>query len=218
NRGFTPRAVSRLEQMVRDVAGEVVDELAEAAGDGDEVDFVEAVAAPFPLRVICRLLDVPAADHPFMLHCTNVILGPTDPEHGGSMAAADQAARELFDYAIALADDRRGSDAEDLTTVLANAEVDGERLTDAELGAFFVLLLTAGNETTRTAISHGLLALSEHPDQRRAWLDDLDGLAPTAVEEVLRWASPVMHFRRTATRDVVLRGREIAAGDKVVLW
>ncbi|HLT16151.1 MAG TPA: cytochrome P450 [Acidimicrobiales bacterium] len=215
NRGFTPRAVARLRETVREVAEGVLDAVAERDG---EVDFVEAVAAPFPLRVICHLLGVPEEDHPFMLECTNVILGSTDPEYGGSIAAADGAAADLCEYGIELARQRRGSDGGDLTTILGNAEVDGAPLADAELGAYFLLLLTAGNETTRTALTHGLLALCEHPEQMDAWRADVDGLAPTAIEEILRWASPVMHFRRTATRDVVLRGQEIAAGDKVVLW
>ena len=98
------------------------------------------------------------------------------------------------------------------------AEIDGERLTAAEFGSFFVLLTSAGNETTRNAISHGMLALTDHPEQKRIWMDDFDGVAPTAIEEIVRWATPVMHFRRTAVEDAVVGGQEVKAGDKVVLW
>ncbi|MGH9269687.1 MAG: cytochrome P450, partial [Ilumatobacteraceae bacterium] len=107
---------------------------------------------------------------------------------------------------------------DDITSVMMQAEVDGERLTAQEFGSFFILLVVAGNETTRNAISHGMKALTDHPDQRRRWWDDWDGVTRTAVEEIVRWASPVIHFRRTVTADTVLGGQEIAEGDKVVLW
>jgi cytochrome P450 len=107
---------------------------------------------------------------------------------------------------------------DDLTSALVNAEIEGERLSDQELGSFFVLLVVAGNETTRNAISHGMKALCDHPDQRALWMADFEGLAPTAVEEIVRWATPVIHFRRTATRDTEIGGQKISAGEKVVLW
>ena len=121
-------------------------------------------------------------------------------------------------YATELAETRRGSPGEDLTTALVQAELDGERLTSAEVASFFILLVVAGNETTRNAISHGVLALSRYPEQRELWWSDYQGLAPTAVEEMVRWASPVAYMRRTATRDVEMRGVRIAEGDKVTLW
>ena len=114
---------------------------------------------------------------------------------------------------------RRGGDGEDLTTTLVNAEVDGERLSPEELASFFVLLCVAGNETTRNAITWGLDFLTHNPDQRDRWLADIDGVTPTAVDEIVRMASPVIHFRRTVTTDGVRLGdRELRAGDKVVLW
>src|SRR5205823_11072519 len=107
---------------------------------------------------------------------------------------------------------------DDITTALMHAEVDGERLSTEEFGSFFILLVVAGNETTRNAISWGMKLLTEHPDQRRLWWDDFAGVTPTAIEEIVRWATPVIHFRRTAMADMVIRGVEIAAGDKVVLF
>jgi cytochrome P450 len=107
---------------------------------------------------------------------------------------------------------------DDIVTALMQAEIDGERLTAAEFGSFFVLLTAAGNETTRNAISHGMLALTDHPEQKQIWMDDFDGVAPTAIEEIVRWATPVMHFRRSATEDTEIAGQEIKAGDKVVMW
>jgi cytochrome P450 len=127
------------------------------------------------------------------------------------------ASAELYAYAEGLADERRTDPRDDIVTALITAEVDGEALTTSEFDLFFLLLAVAGNETTRNAISHGMLALLEHPDQRRRLLDD-PTLIDTAVEEILRWATPVMHFRRTATRDTVLHDQEIKAGDGVVMW
>jgi cytochrome P450 len=124
---------------------------------------------------------------------------------------------ELFQYGLGLAEQRLREPRDDIATALVHAEVDGERLTAAELGSFFVLLVVAGNETTRTAISHGILALSQHPEERAKWLTDPVGVGPTAVEEIVRWASPVIHFRRTATADTELGGQRIAEGDRVVM-
>ena len=128
------------------------------------------------------------------------------------------AALEMFAYAQALGEDRRANPRDDITSVLMHAEVDGERLTSQEFGSFFILLVVAGNETTRNAISHGMKALTDHPDQRDLLVRRLRGRHPTAVEEIVRWATPVIHFRRTATADTELGGQPIAAGEKVVLW
>ena len=124
----------------------------------------------------------------------------------------------LYQMAIDLGERRLATPTDDLTTALMHAEVDGERLTTQELGSFFILLVAAGNETTRNSISHGMKLLTDHPDQRALWLDDFNGRAPGAVEEIVRYATPVIHFRRTATRDTELSGVKIAEGDKVVLW
>jgi cytochrome P450 len=117
-----------------------------------------------------------------------------------------------------LATERRGNPKDDLTSKLLNAEIDGEALTDQEIASFFILLVAAGNETTRNAISHGMKALSDHPDERRKWAADFERVAPTAVEEIVRWASPVIHFRRTTTQDTELGGQRLRAGEKIVLW
>jgi cytochrome P450 len=214
NRGFTPRMINQLEDYVASLAAKIVDDV---AGKG-EIDFVEEVAARLPLDIICQMLGIPEQDERFIFERTNTLLGGGDPEYGGTIEAIFQAGWELWDYAQKLGEDRLANPAEDITTALMQAEVEGERLTAAEFGSFFVLLVAAGNETTRNAISHGLLELTRHPDQRKFLLDDLDGNIDTAVEEIVRWATPVIHFRRTATQDVEVRGQTIKAGEKVVLW
>jgi cytochrome P450 len=214
NRGFTPRMVNQLEEYVTGLASNIVDEV-ESKG---KVDFVEEVAARLPLDIICQMIGIPAEDEKFVFEHTNVILGGTDPEYGGTIEASFQAGWELWDYAQKLGEDRLKNPREDITTALMTTEVEGERLTAAEFGSFFVLLVVAGNETTRNAISHGLVELTRHPDQRAVLLDDLPGTIDTAVEEIVRWATPVIHFRRTATADVEIRGQTIKEGDKVVLW
>ena len=189
----------------------------EANPDGT-CDFVESIAAPLPLQIICEMMGIPAADTEQIFQWTNVILGAGDPEYGGSYEALMKAALGMFAYAQALGEDRRANPRDDITSVLMHAEVDGDRLTTQEFGSFFILLVVAGNETTRNAISHGMKALTDHPDQRELWYGDFDAHARTAVEEIVRWATPVIHFRRTATEDTELAGQPIAAGDKVVLW
>ena len=216
-KGFTPKEVGRVEEYVKTLATEVVDEMLEAHPDGT-CDFVQAVAAPLPLRIICQMMGIPAADTEQIFQWTNVILGAGDPEYGGSFDALMQAALGMFSYAQALGEDRRANPSEDLTSALMHAEIDGDQLTSQEFGSFFILLVVAGNETTRNAISHGMKALTDHPDQRELWWADFDVHAKTAVEEIVRWATPVIHFRRTATEDTELSGQPIAAGDKVVLW
>lgn len=211
--GFTPKQVGSLDGAVRQRAVDIVDRIAERGS----CDVVTDIAAPLPLGVICDMMGIPAEDEQRMFDLSNVILGFGDPEYVTGVADLVNAGMELFQYGLAVAEARRSEPRDDIATALVHAEVDGERLTPAEIGSFFVLLVAAGNETTRTAISHGLLALSDHPEQRQRWLTDLDGLAPAAVEEIVRWASPVIHFRRTATADVELGGQQIAEGDRVVM-
>ncbi len=193
NRGFTPRMVARIEQRVHEIAREILDEVAPKG----ECDFVTEVAAALPLRIICDMMGIPPSEYRWVFDNTNRVLGATDPEYGETILTALQAGMELYQYAQDLGSERLANPREDITTALMQAEVDGERLTAQELGSFFVLLVVAGNETTRNAISHGLKVLTDHPDQRQAWIDDFDGLATTAVEEIVRWATPVIHFRRT---------------------
>ena len=214
NKGFTPRMVGRIEEQVRTQAREIVDSIA----DRGECEFVGDVASQLPLQLICDMLGIPPSDHRRILELTNVILGVGDPEYVTTMDGLMSAAVELFQYAQALGEDRLARPRDDITTTLMQAEVDGDRLSAQEFGSFFILLVVAGNETTRNAISHGLKALTDHPEQRRIWLADFDGVAPTAIEEIVRWATPVIHFRRTATRDVEVGGTKIRAGEKVVMF
>ncbi len=216
-KGFTPKEVARVEQYVTTRAKGVVDRMLEA-NPGGECDFVEWIAAPLPLQIICEMMGIPGEDIEQIFQWTNVILGAGDPEYGGSYEALMNAALGMFAYAQALGEDRRAHPREDITSVLMAAEIDGDTLSPQEFGSFFILLVVAGNETTRNAISHGMRALTEHPDQRELWYGDFETHTRTAVEEIVRWATPVIHFRRTATEDTELSGQAIAAGDKVVLW
>ncbi|WP_208028858.1 cytochrome P450 [Rhabdothermincola sediminis] len=214
NRGFTPRHIARIEDHVREQARAIVDAICEKG----EVEFVSEVAAALPLQIICEMMGIPASDQQQIFEWTNTILGVGDPEYVSTFEDLMAAGFGLFQYGLELAEERLANPREDITSTLMHAEVDGERLSASELGSFFVLLVVAGNETTRTAISHGLLQLTRNPDQKQRWLADLDGVSPTAVEEIVRWASPVIHFRRTATEDTVLGDQEIAAGDRVVMF
>ena len=128
------------------------------------------------------------------------------------------AVAELAEYGVRLAEERRAQPGDDLTTSLVHAEVDGERLTSAEIASFFILLSAAGNETTRNAISHGMVALTRYPEEREKWWSDFDGVAATAVEEIVRWASPIIFMRRNLTQDFEMGGIEMKAGDKVSMW
>jgi len=218
SRGFTPQMLRRLEATVETAAARIIDEVVERG----QCDFVTDIAAALPLEIICDMMGIAKSDYRFVFDRTNIILGAGDPDYVSDPAAIVPAllaaGQDLSNLVQDLAKVRRENPTEDLTSALLHAEVDGERLTDAEIGSFFVLLVVAGNETTRNAISHGMKALCDYPDQRRIWAQDFERVAPTAVEEIVRWASPVIHFRRTATRDTVLSGQKIAEGQKVVMW
>jgi cytochrome P450 len=201
------------------IATEIVDQAIEKGS----VDFVTEVAAALPLRIICQMMGIPDSQYQFVFDHTNVILGAGDPEYvepgEDVVARLLTAGFELSQLVQELGEQRRKEPTDDLTSALVNTDVEGETLSDAELGSFFVLLVVAGNETTRNAIAHGMLALTENPDQRRWWLDDIDGRSATAVEEIVRWATPVIHFRRTVTTDGARLGdQEFSEGDKVVLF
>jgi cytochrome P450 len=214
NRGFTPRMVSKVEIAVRDAAKRIVDDVQGLGG----CDFVTEIAAALPLKIICDMMGIPEADYARVFDQSNHILGATDPEYGGTLESAFNAGWDLYNYGLNLANERLESPHDDITSSLMHADVEGERLTAQELGSFFVLLVVAGNETTRNAISHGMKLLTDHPEQREMWARDFEGVAPTAIEEIVRWATPVIHFRRTATRDTEVRGQKIEEGDKVALW
>jgi len=222
SRRFTPRYLESLRADVEGIAAEIVDEM---AGRG-ECDFVTEVAARLPLRVIVDLMGIPRSDEQFIFDRTNVILGFTDPEYVADIedppmvtAAILTAGQDLATMVREMAEDRLRNPQEDLVTALVTSDIDGEHLTPEELASFFILLVVAGNETTRNAIAHGLWMLTEHPDQKARWLDDPAGIGPTAVEEIVRLASPVIHFRRTVTEDGARLGdQEFSAGEKVVLY
>ena len=218
SQGFTPRALGRLEVDVGVRAKAIIDRVSEKG----ECDFVADIAAPLPLEIICDMMGVPESQTQFVFDQTNKILGLSDPDYvtpgTNPMAAAMEAGAGLGNLMKEIAEMRRKDPAADLTSAMVNTEVDGESLDQNEMASFFVLLVVAGNETTRNAISHGMKALCDHPDQRAAWNADFEGVAPTAIEEIVRWASPVIHFRRTVTQDTVLSGQPLSEGDKVILW
>jgi cytochrome P450 len=217
SRAFTPRVVARTEASVRDRARRLVTSLIENHPDGNG-EAVNELAGPLPLQVICDMMGIREEDHQRIFHWTNVILGFGDPDMATDFEEFTTVSMEIGGYATALAEDRRSNPHDDLTTSLVQAEVDGERLTSAEIASFFILLTVAGNETTRNAISHGLLALTRFPEQRQKWWADFDGLSHSAIEEIVRWASPVIYMRRTLTEDIELRNVKMAAGDKATLW
>ena len=217
SRGFTPKEITRVEEQVKDRAEKLVTDLLERFPDG-ECDFVEEVAAPLPLAIICDMMGIPEEDHKQIFHWTNVILGVGDPEFVGSYEDLMRVALEMFTYAQNLGQSRIDSPQDDVTSAMMNAVVDGERLTAQEFGSFFILLVVAGNETTRNAISHGMKLLTDHPDQRKIWFEDFETHTKTAVEEIVRYATPVIHFRRTVTEDTELSGQKLSAGDKVVMF
>ncbi len=212
NRSFTPRMVARIDDDVRVKARNIVARVA----DRGACDLVPEIAAPLPLEIICEMMGIPPESWPRILELTNVILG--DQETVPDMATLMGAVMEMAQLAREVGEDRLANPQDDLVSAMMHAEVDGEHLQPMEMASFFILLAAAGNETTRNAISHGVRLLSLHEDQRAAWQADVDGVAPTAVEEIVRWATPVIHFRRTATEDTEIGGQAIAKGDKVVMW
>jgi cytochrome P450 len=218
SKGFTPKEITRIEEYVKNKAKSIVDKVLAKYGPNEEFDFVDNIAAPFPLQIICEMMGIPESDERQILDWTNVILGAGDPDFGGTIENLINVALEMFAYAQALGEARLANPTDDLTSVMMHSIVDGDRMSSQEFGSFFILLVVAGNETTRNAISHGMLQLTEHPDQKAAWFGDFEGKTKGAVEEIVRWASPVIHFRRTATRDTEIRGVKIKAGEKVVMW
>jgi cytochrome P450 len=217
SKGFTPKHITAVEEQVKQKATELIDRMIADHPDRT-ADFVEAFAGPFPLEIICSMMGIPASDTKQIFEWTNIILGIGDPEFGGTYEALLEAGLGIYAYAQALGEDRRANPTDDITSALMAAEVDGEQLTAQEFGSFFILLVVAGNETTRNAISHGLKALTDRPEQRDLWFGDFDAHARTAVEEIVRWATPVIHFRRTVTTDTELGGQQLHEGDKIVMF
>ena len=217
---FTPKMLKRVEDDVQRSAAIIMDEALEKGGG----DFVTDIAAKLPLKVICNMMGIPESEYDTVFTRSNIILGSADPEYvtagdaTGVINALLTAGGDLHGLVAELGKARRANPADDLTSALVNANVDGEQLTDTELGSFFILLVEAGNETTRNAIAHGLSLLTDNPDQRAIWQADINGVASTAVEEIVRVASPVAWMRRTATKDTVLRGQQLHAGDKMLMF
>ncbi|MEU7746709.1 cytochrome P450 [Nonomuraea sp. NPDC049158] len=223
SRAFTPRILSKMEEDLATAATEIVDRAIEE-GPGD---FVAQIAARLPVRVICDMMGIPATFHDMVLRRTNVILGNADPEYTGidpefsrvnvarGLAKLLHAGFSLNRLAARLGDERRKNPTGDLVSLLVNGE---ERLTSQELGSFFILLVVAGSETTRNAIAYGLKLFTDHPEQRRLLLDDFDGRVTKACDEIVRYATPVIQFRRTLTRDHEMNGMRYKKGDKVLLF
>jgi cholest-4-en-3-one 26-monooxygenase len=216
NRRFTPRSVQQLASGIERIATEVLDDLV----GHDECDFVTAVSAKLPLAVIAEMFGIPRADWPLMFRLSNQMIGPTDPEYAGTgtmTETLERARLEFFQYFSALVEDRRKHLRDDLSSALANGAVNGEPLPIFELMSYFALLIVAGNETTRNATTGGLHAFIDHPDQWEQ-LRRNPTLVPTAVEEIVRWTSPVIQFTRRATEDTELNGQKIKEGDMLALF
>jgi len=218
SRAFTPKMIKKFEHDARRAAASIVDNLL-ASGPGD---FVSQVSARLPLKIICDMMGIGDEHFDMVLHNTNVILAGGDPEFlsGAMDEALGQiltAGGDLSSFVTTLAAERGERPGDDLISALAVANVDGEQLTPAELASFFILLVVAGNETTRTAISHSLVLLTEHPDQRELLLADFEGRIAGAVEEIVRYASPVIWMRRSVTRDTEINGYPLREGDKAAL-
>ncbi|MEV4803772.1 cytochrome P450 [Nonomuraea sp. NPDC049421] len=223
SRAFTPRVLAKMEADLARAAAEIVDQ-AVAEGPGD---FVAQVAARLPVRVICDMMGIPASHHDAVLRRTNVILGNADPEYTGidpgfsrvkvarGLAKLLRAGHALNRLAARLGDERRRRPTGDLVSLLVNGD---ERLSSQELGSFFILLVVAGSETTRNAIAYGLKLFTDHPEQRELLLADFDGRVAGACDEIVRYATPVIQFRRTLTRDHELNGTPYRKGDKVLLF
>ncbi len=213
SRAFTPKMIGRLEESLRTETKRVVGELR----GGTRCEFVADVAARIPMWSISELMGVPPEDRHRLYELSHALIDDQDPEIAPTPETAMVATAEIFAYAAEMAARERANPSDSLTSALLEAEVDGRRLDDLEFTLFFIFLIVAGNETTRTASSHGLLSLLDHPESLDRLVRD-PSLMPSAVEEILRWEPPIHHFRRTATADLELGGQPIAKGDKVLMW
>jgi cytochrome P450 len=222
SKAFTPRMLERLVDSVEVIFDGILDDAVAAAEAGDGTfDLVRHISSPLPLKVICRMMGIDEGDDDLVLEQSNLILSGGDPEfipdENEALRLVLEAGAALATLMEKLAAERLETPTEDLTSALVHTDVDGEKLSHQEIASFFILLCVAGNETTRTAISNGVHALHQFPEQRKRWMSDT-GLAKTAVEEIVRWASPVIWMRRTATQDVELSGQTFKAGDKFLLF
>jgi methyl-branched lipid omega-hydroxylase len=222
SKAFTPRMLEALIDSIESIFDGIIDDAqAVAAASDGTIDLVRHISAPLPLKVICRMMGIAESDDDLVLEQTNVILSGGDPEfvpdENEALRLVLEAGQALATLMERLAAERLETPTDDLTSALVRTEVDGETLSHQEIASFFILLCVAGNETTRTAISNGVYALHRFPDQRQRWMAD-GSLAKTAVEEIVRWSSPVIWMRRTATQDVELSGQSFKAGDKFLLF
>ncbi|MDZ4828484.1 MAG: cytochrome P450 [Actinomycetota bacterium] len=213
NRGFTPKQMRMLEPHLREMTNKILDEVIEKG----ECDFVVEVAAELPLQVIAEMIGVPQEDRHKLFEWSNRMIGSEDPEYMVAESEVQQAQVEMFMYSNQLAQERKANPRDDIVSQLLTAEVDGDQLSEMDFNMFFLLLAVAGNETTRNSISHGIQAFCDNPEQYQKLVAD-PSLATPATEEIVRWASPVMYFRRNVTRDTELRGQQIKEGDKVSIW
>jgi cholest-4-en-3-one 26-monooxygenase len=214
SKGFTPRMIRMLVEEIERRAAVVIDNVCEKG----EVEFVEEIAAQVPVQMICEMIGLEPEVWPRMFEISNKLIGSRDdPDYQELEGGPNAAAMEIYMLCDEVAADRRVNPRDDIMTALVQAEVDGERLDDAELNLFFITLIVAGNETTRNLINLAMLALIDHPDQAQRLRDD-PSLWDTAVDEMLRWGSSIHNFRRTLTRDTELRGVPMKQGDKVVLY
>jgi cholest-4-en-3-one 26-monooxygenase len=212
-KAFTPRVIRQMEERLRILTDDILDRALELG----ECDFVTEVAAELPLQAIAELMGVPMEDREKIFDWSNRLIGGVDPEYNASPEDTQEAASELYLYASELGSSRRQSPMGDIVSTLVTAEVDGHKLSEMEFEMFFLLLAVAGNETTRNSISHGMLAFFEHPDQWELLKSDSSHIN-TAVEEITRWATPVMHFQRTALTDVEVGGQVIPKDDRVAIY
>jgi cytochrome P450 len=222
---FSPRMIKSIEDRIEFVADEVIDRVAAQGG----CDFVVDVAARLPLEIICGMMGIGPADYGTVLSASNVITvsgnaiaGAGDPEYlpadADPLVALMEASQQLTTLMSDLAEARRSDPTDDVTSALVHSNIDGESLSPAEVASFFILLVIAGNDTTRNAISNGLLAFADHPDQRAVWQADPAGVAPTGVDEIVRWGSPIIWMRRTVAEHAVLGGQELQPGEKLLLF
>ena len=213
NKGFVPKRIAKLESYITGVAEGIVDAIAPRG----ECDFVEDVAALLPMTMICELFGIPDADRRRAYELANRLTSADDPEIQENEGSAEAALAETFEFAVQLGAEKKKTPADDLASLMINAEIDGKPVDDLMFGTFVLMMIVAGNETTRTVTSNGMLRLIEHPEQKQALVDDPSRI-PAAVEEILRFEPGVHHFRRTAREDTELGGESIREGDKVVVW
>ncbi len=218
SRAFTPKRLALLQGQVERITTTILNSVCERG----QCDFATEVASLLPMRVICELMGVPASEQSFVLERSDLLVGATDPEllaqDADLLGAVLRAGIEMGELVRALGRAREADPTDDVTSALVTAELDGERLSFDELASAFILLVVAGNETTRNAINWGLVTLGSHPAQQAAWAADFEAMAPRAVDEIVRWATPVMQTRRTLTCDATLGGQQLGQGEKVVLF